>query len=122
MHPCANLHPGANCAYERKNVYFQYVLIGDFDILQTCFLYDFVLKDIQNEKADCLSWLTWHQNKCAYINASTILNFLKQDSLTCMGIVKSTLVHKLLGIVDQTHSPTNFGKSRRLLKAKTQPK
>ena len=102
------MHPGANCAYERKNVYFRYVLIGDFDILQTCFVYDFVLKDIskilncfyQNEKADCLSLLTRHQNKCAYINASTILNILKLDSLTCMGIVKSTLVHKLLGIVD----------------------
>ena len=80
-------------------MYFQYVLIGDFDILQTCFVYDFVLNDIkvnfklfyQNEKADCLSWLTRHQNKCAYINTSTILNILKQDSLTCMGIVKSKL-------------------------------
>ena len=41
------LHPGANCAYERKNVYFQYVLIVDFDILQTCFVYDFVLNDIK---------------------------------------------------------------------------
>ena len=45
--PVCNLHPGANCAYERKNVYFQYVLIGDFDILQTCFVYDFVLNDIK---------------------------------------------------------------------------
>ena len=41
------LHPDAKCAYERKNVYFQYVLIGDFDILQTCFVYDFVLNDIK---------------------------------------------------------------------------
>ena len=41
------LHSDANCAYERKNVYFQYVLIGDFDILQTCFVYDFVLNDIK---------------------------------------------------------------------------
>ena len=47
LHQCANLHPGADCAYERKNVYFQYVLIGDFDILQTRFVYDFVLNDIK---------------------------------------------------------------------------
>ena len=44
---CTRLHPGVNCAYERKNVYFLYVLIGDFDILQTCIVYDFVLNDIK---------------------------------------------------------------------------
>ena len=78
-----HLHPGANCAY----VYLLYVSIGDFDILQTFSVYVFVFKRYkkinfklfyQNEKADCLSWLTRYQNKCAYINASTILIILKQ--------------------------------------------
>ena len=29
-----NLHPGANCAHERKPYNFLYILIGDFDIWQ----------------------------------------------------------------------------------------
>ena len=62
--PDANLHPSANLLLlsrwskfvctrvqivhmNAKMCIFNYVLIGDFDILQTCFVYDFVLNDIK---------------------------------------------------------------------------
>ena len=64
LHPGANLHPGCIfghvngvlniCARvqivhmnAKQNVYFLYVSIGDFDILQTFSVYVFVFNDIK---------------------------------------------------------------------------
>ena len=56
LHPGANLHPVCIFGHVNgilrictrvQNVYFLYVSIGDFDILQTFSVYDFVLNDIK---------------------------------------------------------------------------
>ena len=67
------LHPGANCAYARKMCIFYSFRSAILIYCRRFCLKRYLKLFYQNEKADCLSWLTRHQNKCAYINASTIL-------------------------------------------------